>query len=62
MMRMGCNVTALATTLSWSAKQQPEINARVRANGLKVLEPDLQHFVLEGGSTHCLTMPLRRGL
>ncbi|MER9249951.1 arginine deiminase family protein [Mesorhizobium sp. M0590] len=61
-MRMGCNVTALGNDAVLSAKQQPKINARIRANGFRVLEPDLQQFVLEGGSTHCLTMPLRRSL
>ncbi|WP_292523492.1 hypothetical protein [Mesorhizobium sp.] len=44
---MGCNVTALGNDVVLSAKQQPEINARLGANGLKVLEPDLQQFVLK---------------
>ncbi|MER9845614.1 hypothetical protein NKJ59_31360 [Mesorhizobium australicum] len=34
-MRMGCNVTALGNDVVLSAKQLPEINVRIRANGLE---------------------------
>lgn len=60
-MRMGCNVTALGNDRVLSSRQHPEINLRLRALGFEVLDPDIEQFVLEGGSTHCLTMPLRRG-
>ncbi|NTE68267.1 arginine deiminase [Agrobacterium tumefaciens] len=59
-MRMGCNVTALGNDRILSTRQHPEINQRLRALGFEVLDPDIEQFVLEGGSTHCLTMPLRR--
>jgi arginine deiminase len=59
-MRMGCNVTALGRDRVLSAKQHPDLNAKIRAHGLTVIDVDLEQFVLEGGSTHCLTMPLRR--
>lgn len=59
-MRMGCNVTALGDDRVLSAKQHPKLNAKMRAHGLTVYEPDLEQFVLEGGSAHCLTMPVRR--
>lgn len=59
-MRMGCNVTALGDNRVLSARQHPKLNAKMRAFGLKVYDPDLEQFVLEGGSSHCLTMPLKR--
>ncbi|WP_284945026.1 dimethylarginine dimethylaminohydrolase family protein [Acidisoma cladoniae] len=59
-MRMGCNVTALGDGRVLSAAQNGTLNAKMRAHGLDVMAPDLEQFVLEGGSTHCLTMPLRR--
>ena len=59
-MAMGCNATALGNDTVLSAMQHGRINAMLRAEGLTVLDPDLEQFVLEGGSTHCLTMPLER--
>jgi arginine deiminase len=59
-MRMGCNVTALGDDRVLSTRQHPDLNARLRALGFAVLDPDLEQFVLEGGGTHCLTMPLAR--
>ena len=59
-MRMGCNVTALGDGKVLSAAQNAVLNETMRSRGLEILAPDLEQFVLEGGSSHCLTMPLRR--
>jgi len=59
-MAMSCNATALGNDTVLSAMQHGHTNAMLRAEGLTVLDPDLEQFVLEGGSTHCLTMPLER--
>lgn len=59
-MRMGCNVTALGDGRVLSAAQNDTVNDRLRSLGFEVFAPDLEQFVLEGGATHCLTMPLRR--
>ncbi|MER9420512.1 arginine deiminase family protein [Mesorhizobium sp. M0306] len=59
-MKMGCNVTALGNDRVLSTRQHVEMNTRLRALGFKIYDPDIEQFVLEGGSTHCLTMPLRR--
>jgi arginine deiminase len=32
----------------------------LRAEGLTVLDPDLELFARGGGSVHCMTMPLDR--
>ena len=59
-MRMSCNVTALGDNRVLSAAQSLGLNAILRSRGFDVIAPNLEQFVLEGGSTHCLTMPLRR--
>jgi arginine deiminase len=59
-MRMGCNVTSLGEGRVLSTRQNREINARLRSMGLIVFDPGMEQFVLEGGGTHCLTMPLKR--
>jgi arginine deiminase len=59
-MRMSCNVTSLGDGRVLSTRQNEEINARVRSMGLTVFDPDMEQFVLEGGTAHCLTMPLKR--
>lgn len=59
-MRMSCNVTALDDGVVLSCRQNDDVNRKLRERGITVYDPDLEQFVLEGGTTHCLTMPLRR--
>jgi len=59
-MRMSCNITALGNGKVLSCRQNGDLNARLRSHGMTVYDPDLEQFVLEGGATHCLTMPLKR--
>jgi N-dimethylarginine dimethylaminohydrolase len=59
-MEMGCNVLALGGGRVVSPRHNAELNARLRAEGLRVLDPELDLFTMGGGGVHCMTMPLRR--
>lgn len=59
-MRMGCNVLALGRDRVVSPRHNASLNERLRAEGLAVLDPELDLFTQGGGGVHCLTMPLRR--
>jgi arginine deiminase len=59
-MRMGCNLLALGGDRVLSPKHSARVNAALRAEGLTVLEPELDLLAAGGGSIHCMTMPLRR--
>lgn len=59
-MRMGCNVLALGEGRVLSTRQNERVNATLRSRGLTVFDPDMEQFVLEGGTAHCLSMPLKR--
>jgi N-dimethylarginine dimethylaminohydrolase len=56
------NVLALGDDRVVSPSGHAAVNARLRAEGLDVLEPDLSEIVKGGGSAHCTTQPLRRTL
>ncbi len=57
---MGCNVLALGDDRIVSPSHSGDLNARLRAEGFEVIDPDLELFALGGGSVHCMTMPLKR--
>lgn len=59
-MQMSCNVLALGNDTVISPRHSTALNARLRAEGLTVLDPELDLFAAGGGSVHCMTMPLRR--
>jgi N-dimethylarginine dimethylaminohydrolase len=59
-MRLGCNILALGGDQVISARESTRLNAALRAEGLKVLDPALSLFTLGGGGPHCLTCPLLR--
>jgi arginine deiminase len=56
------NVLALGEARVVSPRGHASVNARLRAEGLEVLEPDLSEIAKGGGSAHCTTQPLRRVL
>ncbi len=58
--QMGCNVLALGSDRVVSPRHCRRVNEMLRAEGLTVLDPDLELFAMGGGSVHCMTMPLRR--
>ena len=43
-----------------SARGAVEVNARLRANGITVLDPDLSMYTQAGGGPRCMSMPLAR--
>lgn len=57
---MACNVLALGDGRVVSPRHSTRVNAMLRAEGLVVLDPELDQFSQGGGSVHCMTMPLRR--
>jgi N-dimethylarginine dimethylaminohydrolase len=57
---MACNVLALGAGRVISPRHSVRVNEMLRAEGLTVLDPELDLFARGGGSVHCLTMPLRR--
>jgi N-dimethylarginine dimethylaminohydrolase len=57
---LGCNVVALGGDRVLSSAFAAELNAKLRAMGLEVYDPDLSQFQLAGGGVHCLCQPLAR--
>lgn len=59
-MVLGCNVVALGNDRVLSTAAATELNARMRAHGLAVYDPDMTMFTRAGGGVHCMAQPLRR--
>lgn len=59
-MAMSCNLLSLGDDRVISPYHSQRINRALRAEGVEVLDPQLDHFAQGGGSVHCLTMPLKR--
>jgi N-dimethylarginine dimethylaminohydrolase len=59
-MAMSCNLLALGGDRVVSPRHSARINAALRAEGIEVLDPELDLFAAGGGSVHCMTMPLAR--
>jgi N-dimethylarginine dimethylaminohydrolase len=59
-MAMSCNLLSLGNDRVISPHHSTRLNARLRAEGIDVLDPELDEFARGGGSVHCMTMPLLR--
>jgi N-dimethylarginine dimethylaminohydrolase len=59
-MQLGCNILALGEERVVSPRGASRLNTALRAEGLTVLDPELDCFTRGGGGVHCLTMPIRR--
>ena len=59
-MSLGCNVVALGNDRVLSTAAATDLNARMRAHGLEVYDPDMTMFTQAGGGVHCMAQPLRR--
>jgi N-dimethylarginine dimethylaminohydrolase len=57
---LGVNAISLGADRVISTRRSSELNAKLRAHGLEVLDPDLEMFTLGGGGAHCLAQALRR--
>ena len=59
-MALGCNVVALGNDKVLSTAHSKDLNARLRAHGFTVYDPDVTMFTMGGGGVHCMCQPLRR--
>jgi N-dimethylarginine dimethylaminohydrolase len=59
-MALGCNAVALGNDRVLSPASAKDLNAKLRALGLTVFDPELTAFTLGGGGAHCLCQALRR--
>jgi N-dimethylarginine dimethylaminohydrolase len=59
-MLLGCNVVALGNERVLSTAQSKDLNAKLRALGFTVYDPDVTMFTLGGGGVHCMCQSLRR--
>lgn len=59
-MNLYCNCLSLGGDRVISSKGATEVNAKLRAHGIEVLDPDLSMFTQAGGGPRCMSMPLRR--
>ncbi len=57
---LGVNLVALGNDKVLSMKGAGELNAKMRALGFTVYEPDMSMFTLGGGGVHCLSQALCR--
>ena len=59
-MLLGCNVMSLGDGKVISTSESKDLNARLRARGFTVYDPDVTMFTLGGGGVHCMAQALRR--
>lgn len=59
-MALGCNIVALGRDRVLSTLGARELNARMRAAGFTVYDPDMTMFTWAGGGVHCMCQPLNR--
>ena len=59
-MGLGCNVVALGNDRVLSVASSKDLNAKLRALGFTVYDPDMSQFLLAGGGVHCMCQQLRR--
>lgn len=58
--QLGTNIVSLGNDRVLSTAANKDLNARMRALGIEVFDPDLSMFTLGGGGPHCLCQALRR--
>lgn len=59
-MTLGCNVMSLGNDRVLSTADSKDLNAKLRALGFTVYDPDMTMFTRAGGGVHCMAQPLRR--
>jgi N-dimethylarginine dimethylaminohydrolase len=59
-MDLSCNLLSLGDGRVISARHSARLNAMLRAEGIRVYDPDLRMITRGGGGAHCMTMPIRR--
>lgn len=58
--RAGCNVLALGDGRVVSPRENTDLNRRLRAQGIRVYDPEYGLFTRGGGSVRCTSMALHR--
>lgn len=58
--QLGTNIVSLGNDRVLSTAANKDLNARMRALGIEVYDPDLSMFTLGGGGPHCLCQALKR--
>ncbi|MDE3832162.1 dimethylarginine dimethylaminohydrolase family protein [Sinorhizobium meliloti] len=59
-MELGCNVVSLGDDRVMTSRHNRSVIDKLRAEGLKVVDPYFPEFAKGGSGIHCLTMPLKR--
>lgn len=59
-MALGCNVVALGNDQILSTASAKDLNAKLRAAGFTVFDPDMTMFTRAGGGVHCMCQALNR--
>jgi arginine deiminase len=59
-MELYCNCISLGGDRVISSRGATEVNAKLRANGIEVYDPDLSMFTRAGGGPRCMSLALRR--
>ncbi len=59
-MALACNVVALGGDRVLSTAASADLNAKLRALGFEVYDPDMSMFTKAGGGVHCMAQHLRR--
>ena len=59
-MALGCNVVALGNDRVLSTASAKDLNAKMKAAGFTVYDPEMTMFTWAGGGVHCMCQPLRR--
>ena len=59
-MALGCNVVTLGQDRVLSTLGARNLNAKMRAAGFTVYDPDMTMYTWAGGGVHCMCQPLRR--
>jgi N-dimethylarginine dimethylaminohydrolase len=59
-MALGCNVVSLGKDRILSTSTAKDLNAKLRAHGFEVYDPDMTMFTWAGGGVHCMCQPLNR--
>lgn len=57
---LGCNVMCLGGERVISPAASKDLNAKLRAHGITVYDPEVDMITMLGGGVHCAAQPLRR--
>ena len=60
-MALGCNVMSFGNDRVLSPAASTDLNAKLRANGFTVYDPEMDMFTMMGGGIHCMAQSLKRG-